>query len=85
KNSFCYSFQRLLHAPASGFRNNTTGALAEVGTGARYWTSAPASASSANGGFLSFTPDVVQPQSDGVRSVARTVRCVQHLQAAFSK
>ncbi|MCM1249938.1 MAG: hypothetical protein NC209_02185 [Alistipes sp.] len=83
--SFRHPFQRLLHAPASGYRNETTGALGDVGVAGRYWASTAGSASSANAGFLFFGATNVNPLNEGSRAIGRSVRCVQHLQLLFLK
>ena len=78
-----HSSKRLLYTPASGYRNNTTGALNNVGTYGYAWSSSPQAADNANGGFMNFNADGVNPLNSGNRAIARPVRCVQHLRAAF--
>ncbi len=79
-----HPFQRLLPAPATGYRNETTGALVNVGTNGGYRSSSPTSSTDAKAGFLEFNSGNVNPVNSGIRAVGRSVRCVQHLQAAFS-
>ncbi|MDE6374347.1 MAG: hypothetical protein K2L09_01175 [Alistipes sp.] len=68
---------------ASGYRHYTTGALTNVGANGDYWSSSPAAAGSANGSFLWFTAGNMHPLQSDSRANGLTVRCVQHLRAAF--
>ena len=75
-----HSFQRLLFAPAAGYRRGTTGALADVGVSGSYWSSSPFSASVCVASALWLYPSEVRPTDSGTlafRSVAVSVRCVQ--------
>ena len=49
-----HSFQRLLQAPATGYRHNTSGALAYVGAEGDVWSSSPTAADSPNATYLAF-------------------------------
>ncbi|MCM1250040.1 MAG: hypothetical protein NC209_02710, partial [Alistipes sp.] len=60
-----------------------TGALTVVGQNGYYWSSSPSAAGNANGGSLSFSPEDINPLHGLQRARGFTVRCVQHLQAAF--
>ncbi|MDE6508544.1 MAG: hypothetical protein K2L04_08815 [Alistipes sp.] len=66
---------------AAGYRANTTGALADVGTYGRYWSSSSYAAGNINAGNLNFNSGNVYPLNDGNRAIGRSVRCVQHLPA----
>ena len=68
---------------ASGYRNRTTGALTSVGTNGDYWSSAPTAASNTYAGAMAFNSDVMYPWHNEGRAIGFSVRCVQHLQAAF--
>ena len=78
-SSDCFS------APASGFRTSTTGALNAVGTYGGYWSASPSAAGGSDAGFIRFDSSYVNPLTAIYRTYAFTVRCVQHLRAAFSK
>ncbi|MCM1150829.1 MAG: fibrobacter succinogenes major paralogous domain-containing protein [Alistipes sp.] len=65
---------------ASGYRHRETGALTNVGANGDYWSSSPAAAGNANGGFLWFTASNMHPLQNDNRANGLTVRCVQHLQ-----
>ncbi|MDE6045750.1 MAG: hypothetical protein K2G10_00415 [Alistipes sp.] len=80
---FRYSFQRLLPAPASGYRAFTSGALGVVGTEGGCWCSAPLAASNINAGDFWFHASNVNPLNNGNRAYALPVRCVQHLRLLF--
>ncbi|MCX4302244.1 MAG: hypothetical protein OSJ35_08465 [Alistipes sp.] len=71
----------MLHSPAAGFRDRVNGALESVGVNGEYFSSSPFMAGHYYGGILYFTARTVYPlcSSAGARSVARAVRCVQHL------
>ncbi|WP_304953963.1 hypothetical protein [uncultured Alistipes sp.] len=82
----CFSpnIRRAIHpaiatAPASGYRNNTTGALGEVGTTGRYWSSSTYASGNYNGAFLRLDAGLINPLDNGNRTTGRAVRCVQHL------
>ncbi|MDE6374476.1 MAG: fibrobacter succinogenes major paralogous domain-containing protein, partial [Alistipes sp.] len=72
----------MLTTPASGYRISTTGALTSVGTNGQCWSSSPA-AGSVNAGYLDFNASNVDPFHESRRAYGFSVRCVQHLQAAF--
>ena len=72
-------------APASGYRNKTTGALTAVGTYGGYWSASPNAAGDANVGHLRFDSGYMNPLNGNPRTYGFTVRCVQYLQAAFLK
>ncbi|MDE5708018.1 MAG: hypothetical protein K2L09_05955 [Alistipes sp.] len=74
----------MLSKAASGFRNNTSGALTNVGANGYCWSSAPQSSGSADVGYLGFNSTNVNPYNSGARSNGLTVRCVQHLREAVS-
>ncbi|MCM1151529.1 MAG: fibrobacter succinogenes major paralogous domain-containing protein [Alistipes sp.] len=73
----------MLYAPASGYRTLTTGGLTAVGTGGWYWSSSPYAASHVNAGDLGLNSGNVNPLNSDGRAHGLSVRCVQHLQAAF--
>jgi uncharacterized protein (TIGR02145 family) len=60
--------------PASGYRDGSTGALANVGTSGYYWSSSPAS--DVNGFDLYFNGATVNPAGNGSRTRGFAVRCV---------
>jgi len=66
-------------APAAGYRNNTTGALENIGTHGWYWASSPFCSGDEQSGHLWFHAACVQPLDDSQRANALSVRCVQHL------
>ncbi len=74
-----HSFQRLLIAPATGYRHETTGALANVGTNGYSLSSSPLAADQVKMGYLNFNADNVNPLESWYRSAGFPVRCVQHL------
>ncbi|MCM1150703.1 MAG: hypothetical protein NC322_01510 [Alistipes senegalensis] len=85
-HSFRHSFQRLLlRLSASGFRDFATGALNAVGSGGWYWSAAPYAAGSAGSSGFRLQSSNVNPMDNFDRSYGFTVRCVQHLQAAFRR
>ena len=71
--------------PASGYRIYTSGDLTVVGSYGYYWSSSPYASGNANGGSLSFTPSDVTLLGGLQRARGFSVRCVQHLRAAFFK
>ena len=75
----------MLFTVAAGNRSNTTGALADVGTNGRYWSSSSYAAGNNNAGNLNFGSDNVNPLNNGNRAIGRSVRCVQHLRGCFSE
>jgi hypothetical protein len=62
--------------PASGNRNNTTGALNNLGVNGYAWSS---SASAANGHNLNLTGATVTPANTNNRANGFPVRCVKNL------
>ena len=64
--------------PASGYRNRTSGALADVGSNGVSWSSSPTQ-SSAYAGYLHFNATSVYPQSSNSRAYGFPVRCVREL------
>ena len=72
-------------APASGYRTYTSGDLTNVGTGGYCWSSTPVSASNPIAGAMAFLSGLVYPLHSADCAYAFPVRCVQHLQAAFSR
>ena len=61
--------------PASGYRSNASGAVANVGNNGYYWSSTPSSATFAYS--LNFYSGGVYPQNYFVRGNGFPVRCVQ--------
>ena len=68
---------------ASGYRNYTSGTLTSVGTEVNVNSSSPYASGNIYAGILWATSSNMNPLNNGSRGNARTVRCVQHLQAAF--
>ena len=66
-------------------RNNSSGALAEVGTRGLVYASSSYAAGNHNAGFLDFNASNVYPLNNANRAAALSVRCVQHLQGCFSR
>jgi hypothetical protein len=62
--------------PASGNRNNSTGALNNLGMNGYAWSS---SAAAANGRNLNFNGTTVNPANSNNRSNGFPVRCVKNL------
>ncbi len=70
----------MLHAPAAGYRNTSSGALAFASTNGYAWSSSPAFSGSVYAGMFNFHSGEVDPLNTGAyRGHARAVRCVQHL------
>ncbi len=67
----------MLKVPASGYRNNSSGALNNVGSNGYYWSSSPNSSSSNNAGNLNFNTSNVNPLNNNNRANGFSVRCVQ--------
>ena len=85
RGSFSSTFiQAIALTPASGYRNSTSGALTNVSTYGYSWSSSPSTSTSTNGGSLYFRAGYVYPMNGDYRAHSFPVRCVQHLQAAFS-
>ena len=74
--SLRHSSERLLFASAAGHRNETTGALTNVGTYGYAWASSPW-AYDLHAGILALTASMAHPLTGGHRVAARAVRCVQ--------
>ena len=70
--------------PATGYRNNTTGALTNVGGHIDYWSSSTHASGSNNATFLRYWQGELGPLYGTNRANAFSVRCVQHLQARLS-
>ena len=83
--AFRHSFQRLLCVPASGYRDNPSGALNAVGANGYCWASAPFSATSPYGARLVYDAGRDLPLDGNARAYGFTVRCVQHLRVALKK
>ena len=54
-----------------------------IGTEGNYWSSSSYAAGNINAGRLNFNSSNVNPLNTGNRANGFSVRCVQHLQAAF--
>ena len=61
--------------PASGYRNNSTGTVNNVGSNGYFWSAVPYSAN--NGRSLNFYSSYIYPLSRNVRSYGFAVRPVQ--------
>ena len=61
--------------PASGYRNNSTGTVNNVGSNGYFWSAVPNSAS--NGRNLYFSSSSIYPLSNNLRSYGFAVRPVQ--------
>ncbi len=68
---------------AAGYRLNSSGALTNVGTNGYVWSSSSYYAGNNNAGYLNFNSGAVNPLNNANRANAFSVRCVQHLSAAF--
>ena len=68
---------------AAGYRLNSSGALTNVGTNGYVWSSSSYYAGHNNAGYLNFNSGAVNPLNNANRANAFSVRCVQHLSAAF--
>ena len=84
-NPFRHSSKRLLHAPVSGYRERTSGALSAVGTNGYAWSSSPAAAGNTNSSFFWLAANTVRPSQPDGRAYAFPVRCVQYLQLLFQR
>lgn len=60
--------------PAAGYRNNSSGALNNVGSNGNYWSASP---NSSNGYNLNFNSNNVNPSNNNNRANGFSVRCVQ--------
>ena len=72
-----HPFQRSPATPASGYRNNTTGALGGIGDEGTAWSSSTFADGSNNAGRLLFKGSLVNPLNNINRSYGFSVRCVQ--------
>ncbi len=72
-----HSFQRLLFAPAAGYRHESSGALTNVGTWGLYFASSSYAAGSINAAYLRFESGNVNPLNNANRASGLSVRCVQ--------
>ena len=63
--------------PASGYRNNSSGALSLVSTNGYYWCSSPGYGGSAFAGGLYFSSSIVGPLHGSFRANGFGVRCAQ--------
>jgi len=68
--------------PATGYRNNTTGALVNVGTWGAYYSSSPLLSGNIDASHLAFGSGDVHPLNNANRANALSVRCVQHLRSS---
>ena len=90
KFPFRHSIQRLLLAPAAGYRSREAGVLTFVDTDGNYWSSSSyvSDGSAANlAGLLWFSITNIRPTDSGLRprrANALSVRCVQHLPELLS-
>jgi len=75
--------QRLLFAPAAGYRNYGAGTLTTVGTVTRCWTSSSLAVGSYFAGSLHCDAETVTALHPGYRAHAFSVRCVQHPPDSF--
>jgi hypothetical protein len=63
--------------PSTGNRNNSSGALTNVGSNGNYWSDTPQSA--ANGYNLNFNAGTVTPSNNNNRANGFAARCVSEL------
>lgn len=71
--------------PASGLRNNSSGALNNVGNNGYVWSASPRAAGSTNGSFLAFNNNgLVEPFRTDNRAYAFPVRCARVFTAILS-
>jgi len=79
--SFRHSLERLLRAPAAGYRYVGSGVLTLVGTEGDSWSSSLIAAQNPNASYLAFaSADWVNTFRNAGRAFGFSVRCVQHLQ-----
>ncbi|WP_455591757.1 hypothetical protein [Bacteroides sp.] len=68
--------------PGAGNRNETTGALTNVGTNGNYWAASPNDGTTGFGAYLRFINDgTLSWTLNGNRAAALSVRCVSELMA----
>ncbi len=72
-----HSSERLLFAPATGYRNSTTGAFGGIGSTGAIWSSSAFADGSYNVSRLFFVESLVHPLRSVYRSYGFSVRCVQ--------
>ena len=73
-----HSFERLLFAPAAGYRRREDGYLGGIGTNGGYWSSSTlGSTDPSRAGNWNFSADNVNPLGGDARTTGRPVRCVQ--------
>ena len=72
-----HSFERLLLAPAAGYRIETTGDLVYSGMGGYVYSASPLLAGSRSVSYLGFSAGSVGPLHFAGRASALSVRCVQ--------
>ena len=65
--------------PAAGYRHESSGGLANVGTWGLCHASSSYAAGSINSAYLNLNADNVNPLNNATRASALSVRCVQHL------
>jgi len=70
---------------ATGYRNNTSGALVNVGTWGPYNSSSSYASGNINASHLAFGSGDVKPLNTSNRANALSVRCVQHLRSCFRR
>jgi len=64
--------------PATGYRNNSNGALNNTGSNGYYWSASPNSSTSNNASILNFNSSNVNVNNSNNRANGNTVRCVEH-------
>lgn len=67
---------------AAGYRNNSTGALTNVGTNGNYWSASP---NGTNGYYLNFNSTNVNPANNNNRANGFSVRCVAAFISIFNQ
>ena len=77
KRSFRHSSERLLRAPAAGYRNDETGALGGIGTEGDWWCSSVMASDHFHGGRLYAITGNIYPLTGWHRAFGFSVRCVQ--------
>lgn len=66
--------------PGAGYRNESTGALTNVGTNGYYWATSPNASASGFGAYLRFINDgTLTWTNNGNRAAALSIRCVSEL------
>ncbi len=73
-----HSSERLLFAPAAGYRHRETGVLAEVGSFGECWSSSTYASDAANASHLALASSKTCPvDTNGAHAYGFSVRCVQ--------